>query len=72
MILFYRQKKIEFINRVHQTEVCTKKGVYFASPSAKDHQFMQDVVLATHTSEVSLDHSIFSDPFISEEIVLKD
>jgi len=37
VILFDRQKKIEFINRVHKTEVYTKEGVYFAFPMAMDH-----------------------------------
>ena len=37
VILFNGQKKIEFINRVHKTEVFTKEGVYFAFPLAMDH-----------------------------------
>jgi hypothetical protein len=37
VILFDGQKKIEFINRVHKTEVYTKEGVYFAFPLAMDH-----------------------------------
>ncbi len=34
VILFSGQKKIEFINHVHKTEVYTKEGVYFAFPLA--------------------------------------
>jgi hypothetical protein len=34
IILFNNQKKIEFIDRVHKTEVFTKEGVYFAFPLA--------------------------------------
>jgi hypothetical protein len=36
VVLFNGQKKIEFINRVHKTEVYTKEGVYFAFPLAMD------------------------------------
>ncbi|MBZ5566184.1 MAG: hypothetical protein LAP13_27680, partial [Acidobacteriia bacterium] len=32
IILFDKQKKIEFINHVHKTKVYTKEGVYFAFP----------------------------------------
>src|SRR5208337_992250 len=37
VILFNGQKKIEFINRVHKTEVYTKESVYFAFPFAMEH-----------------------------------
>ena len=37
VILFDRQKKIEFINRVNKTEVYAEEGVYFAFPLAMDH-----------------------------------
>jgi hypothetical protein len=37
VILFNEGKKIEFINRVHKTEVYTKEGVYFAFPLAMQH-----------------------------------
>ena len=37
VILFNGQKKIEFINHVHKTEVYTKEGVYFAFPFAMEH-----------------------------------
>jgi hypothetical protein len=37
VILFDGQKKIEFVNHVHKTEVHTKEGVYFAFPFAFDH-----------------------------------
>jgi len=44
VILFNGQKKIEFINRVHKTEVYTKEGVYFAFPLAMDHpQFRYEI-----------------------------
>ena len=44
VILFSGQKKIEFINRVHKTEVYTKEGVYFAFPLAMDHpQFRYEI-----------------------------
>jgi alpha-mannosidase len=36
IILFNGQKKIEFVNRVHKTEVYAKEGVYFAFPLAMD------------------------------------
>ena len=36
VILFDGQKKIEFINRVHKTEVYSKEAVYFAFPLAMD------------------------------------
>jgi hypothetical protein len=37
VILFNDQKKIEFINHVHKTEVYTKESVYFAFPFAMEH-----------------------------------
>jgi alpha-mannosidase len=37
VVLFNGQKKIEFINRVHKTEVYTKESVYFAFPFAMEH-----------------------------------
>ena len=37
VILFSGAKKIEFINRVHKTEVYAKEGVYFAFPLAMQH-----------------------------------
>jgi len=37
IILFNGQKKIEFVNHVHKTEVYTKEGVYFAFPLAMGH-----------------------------------
>ena len=37
IIVFGGQKKIEFINHVHKTEVYTKEGVYFAFPFAMEH-----------------------------------
>lgn len=44
VILFNHGKKIEFINRVHKTEVYTKEGVYFAFPFAMDHpQFRYEI-----------------------------
>jgi hypothetical protein len=44
VILFSGQKKIEFINRVHKTEVYTKEGVYFAFPLAMEHpQFRYEI-----------------------------
>ena len=44
VILFNGQKKIEFINRVHKTEVFTKEGVYFAFPLAMEHpQFRYEI-----------------------------
>lgn len=36
ILLFNKQKKIEFINRVQKKEVFTKEGVYFAFPFAMD------------------------------------
>jgi len=44
VILFNARKKIEFINRVHKTEVFTKEGVYFAFPLAMEHpQFRYEI-----------------------------
>jgi hypothetical protein len=44
VILFNGRKEIEFINRVHKTEVYTKEGVYFAFPLAMDHpQFHYEI-----------------------------
>lgn len=44
VILFDAQKKIEFINRVHKTEVYSKEGVYFAFPFAMEHpQFRYEI-----------------------------
>jgi len=44
VILFNSQKKIEFVNRVHKTEVYTKESVYFAFPFAMDHpQFRYEI-----------------------------
>ena len=44
VILFSGQKKIEFINHVHKTEVYTKEGVYFAFPFAMEHpQFRYEI-----------------------------
>ena len=44
VILFNGQKKIEFINRVHKTEVYTKEAVYFAFPFAMEHpQFRYEI-----------------------------
>ena len=44
VILFNGRKKIEFINRVHKTEVYTKEGVYFAFPLAMEHpQFHYEI-----------------------------
>ena len=44
VILFNGQKKIEFINRVHKTEVYTKEAAYFAFPFAMDHpQFRYEI-----------------------------
>ena len=37
ILLFDKQKKIEFINRIQKKEVFTKEGVYFAFPFAMDH-----------------------------------
>ncbi|MGO9167965.1 MAG: glycosyl hydrolase-related protein [Candidatus Sulfotelmatobacter sp.] len=37
VILFNGQKKIEFVNRLHKTEVFTKESVYFAFPFAMEH-----------------------------------
>jgi len=38
------QKKIEFINRVHKTEVYTKEAVYFVFPFSMDHpQFRYEI-----------------------------
>ena len=44
VILFNGQKKIEFINRVHKTEVYTKESAYFAFPFAMEHpQFRYEI-----------------------------
>jgi alpha-mannosidase len=44
IILFNGRKKIEFVNRVHKTEVYTKEGVYFAFPLAMVHpQFRYEI-----------------------------
>ena len=44
IILLDGQKKIEFINRVHKTEVYTKEGVYFVFPFSMDHpQFRYEI-----------------------------
>ena len=44
VILFNGQKKIEFINHVHKTEVYTKEAVYFAFPFAMEHpQFRYEI-----------------------------
>ena len=44
VILFNGQKKIEFTNRVHKTEVFTKESVYFAFPFAMEHpQFRYEI-----------------------------
>ncbi|HTS70161.1 MAG TPA: polysaccharide lyase family protein [Terriglobia bacterium] len=44
VILFDGQKKIEFVNRVHKTEVYTKESVYLAFPFAMDHpQFRYEI-----------------------------
>jgi hypothetical protein len=44
VILFNGQKKIEFVNRVHKTEVYTKESVYFAFPFALEHpQFRYEI-----------------------------
>ena len=44
VILFNGQKKIEFINHVHKTEVYTKEAVYFAFPLAMEHpQFRYEI-----------------------------
>jgi hypothetical protein len=44
VILFNGQKKIEFINHVHKTEVFTKEAVYFAFPFALEHpQFRYEI-----------------------------
>ena len=44
VILFDAQKKIEFIHRVHKTEVYSKEGVYFAFPFAMQHpQFRYEI-----------------------------
>jgi hypothetical protein len=44
VILFDGQKKIEFVNRVHKTEVYTKEAVYFAFPLAMEHpQFRYEI-----------------------------
>jgi hypothetical protein len=44
IILFNGQKKIEFTNRVHKTEVYSKEAVYFAFPLAMDHpQFRYEI-----------------------------
>jgi len=44
VILFNGQKKIEFVNRVHKTEVYAKEAVYFAFPFAMDHpQFRYEI-----------------------------
>jgi hypothetical protein len=44
VILFNGQKKIEFINHVHKTEVYTKEAVYFAFPFSMEHpQFRYEI-----------------------------
>jgi hypothetical protein len=44
IILFNGQKKIEFINHVHKTEVYSKEAVYFAFPLAMGHpQFRYEI-----------------------------
>ena len=44
IILFNGRKKIEFVNRVHKTEVYTKEAVYFAFPLAMAHpQFRYEI-----------------------------
>jgi alpha-mannosidase len=44
VVLFNSRKKIEFINRVHKTEVYTKEGAYFAFPLAMEHpQFRYEI-----------------------------
>jgi hypothetical protein len=44
VILFNGQKKIEFINHVHKTEVYTKEAVYFAFPFAIERpQFRYEI-----------------------------
>ena len=44
VILFDGQKKIEFINRVHKTEVYSKEAIYFAFPLAMDQpQFRYEI-----------------------------
>jgi hypothetical protein len=44
VILFNGQKKIEFTNHVHKTEVYTKEGVYFAFPFSMEHpQFRYEI-----------------------------
>ncbi len=44
VILFNRQKKIEFINHVNKTEVYTKEAVYFAFPFAMERpQFTYEI-----------------------------
>ena len=44
VILFNREKKIEFINHVNKAEVYTKEGVYFAFPLAMEHpQFRYEI-----------------------------
>ncbi len=44
IILFNGRKKIEFVNRVHKTEVYSKEGVYFAFPLAMEHpQFRYEI-----------------------------
>ena len=44
VILFNGQKKIEFVNHVHKTEVYTKEAVYFAFPFSMEHpQFRYEI-----------------------------
>ncbi|MCL5005093.1 MAG: polysaccharide lyase family protein [Acidobacteria bacterium] len=44
IILFDKQKKIGFINRIQKKKVYTKEGVYFAFPFMMDHpQFRYDI-----------------------------
>ena len=44
VILFNGQKRIEFVNHVHKTEVYTKEAVYFAFPFAMEHpQFRYEI-----------------------------
>lgn len=44
VILFNRQKKIEFINHIHKKEAYTKEGIYFAFPWAMDQpQFRYEI-----------------------------
>jgi alpha-mannosidase len=44
ILLFDREKKVEFINRVHKQEVLSKEGVYFAFPFAtKNPEFQYEI-----------------------------